>query len=189
MKKALIITYYWPPAGGPGVQRVLNIVEHLSEFGWVPIILTVETPSAPSIDKSLLSRIPQNCKVYRTNTSEPFAAYKKLTGKKAGTALPKNISFDRKTSFSENLSQWIRANFFIPDARKGWKRFMVKEGLRIIKDEKPDIIFSTSPPHSLQLGAKQLAKKAVSRGWPIFVTHGQKLIGKPKCLKRLEAKN
>ena len=160
MKKALIITYYWPPAGGPGVQRVLNIVEHLSEFDWEPIILTVKTPSAPAIDESLLSRIPQNCKVYRTRTSEPFTAYKKLTGRKTEDALPKNVSLDKKTSLSERLSRWIRANIFIPDARKGWKRFMVKEGLKIIENENPDIIFSTSPPHSLQLGAKRLAQKS-----------------------------
>ncbi|MEA3391959.1 MAG: hypothetical protein U9Q91_03150 [Candidatus Marinimicrobia bacterium] len=100
MKKVLIITYYWPPAGGPGVQRVLNIVEHLSEFGWEPLILTVETPSAPAVDKSLLSRIPKNCKVYRTRTSEPFTAYKKLTGRKTEDALPKNVSLDILTIVS-----------------------------------------------------------------------------------------
>ncbi len=159
-KKALIITYYWPPAGGPGVQRVLNIVEHLPDLGWEPIILTVENPSAPAIDKSLLSRIPEDCKIYRTRTSEPFTAYKKLTGKKIEEALPKNISTDKKLRLSERLSRWVRANFFIPDARKGWKKYMVKEGLKIIENEKPDIIFSTSPPHSLQLGAKQLAKNS-----------------------------
>ncbi len=159
MKKVLVITYYWPPAGGPGVQRVLNIVENLPEFGWEPIVLTVENPSAPAFDKSLVSRIPEECKVYRTRTNEPFAAYKKLTGKKTEDALPKNIPIDKKISLSECLSRWVRANFFIPDARKGWKRFMIKKGLSIIEEEKPDIIFSTSPPHSLQLGAKQLAKK------------------------------
>ncbi len=158
MKKALIITYYWPPAGGPGVQRVVNIVENLDKFGWEPIVLTVENPSAPTKDKSLLSRIPPNCKIYETKTREPFKVYKKLTGKKADSALPKNISFGNKVSFSETLSRWIRANLFIPDARKAWKNFIVRDGLKIIKNEKPDIIFSTSPPHSLQLGAKKLAK-------------------------------
>lgn len=160
MKKALIITYYWPPAGGPGVQRVLNIVEHLSQVGWEPLILTVKNPSAPSIDTSLLSRISKGCKVYKTKTSEPFEAYKRLTGKKVGSALPKNIALDNHASFSEKLSHWIRANLFIPDARKGWKRFLVREGMTVIKNEKPDVIFSTSPPHSLQLGAMKLAKKS-----------------------------
>ncbi len=160
MKKILIVTYYWPPAGGPGVQRILKIVEHLPEQGWEPIVLTVENPSAPAIDESLLARIPENIKIYKTKTSEPFEAYKKLTGKKAGEALPKNISLSENISAKEKLSRWIRANLFIPDARKGWKRFLVREGMKIIENEKPDLIFSTSPPHSLQLGAMRLAKKS-----------------------------
>lgn len=160
MKKVLIITYYWPPAGGPGVQRILNMVKYLPEFGWEPLVLTVENPSAPTKDKSLLSYIPDSCKIYKTKTSEPFEAYKKLTGKKAGEALPKNISLDMDVSLGEKLSRWIRANLFIPDARKGWKKYILKEGMRIIKAEKPDLILSTSPPHSVQVAAMQLAKKS-----------------------------
>jgi glycosyltransferase involved in cell wall biosynthesis len=160
MKKALIITYYWPPAGGPGVQRVLNVVEHLPSFGWEPIVLTVENPSSPAKDESLIKRIPENCKVFKTPTREPFNAYKKLTGKDRNAALPKNIGTNAPASFKEKLSRWIRANLFIPDARKGWKNFLIKEGLKIIANEKPDVIFSTSPPHSLQLGAMALAKKS-----------------------------
>ena len=158
MKKALIISYYWPPAGGPGVQRVLNIVEHLTEFGWEPIVLSVKNPSAPAHDDSLLSRIPSDIKVFCTETREPFNAYKKLTGRKTSDHLPKNLSTGTKISFREGFSRWIRANLFIPDARSGWKPFLVKEGLRIIDEYDPDIIFSTSPPHSLQLGAMQLAR-------------------------------
>lgn len=161
MKKALIITYYWPPAGGPGVQRILNIVKHLPENGWQPIILTVKQPSAPAHDESLISQIPQNCIVYRTSTREPFTIYKKMTGKKSSEAIPKNITIDSTSiSFTERLSRWIRANCFIPDARIGWKKHLIRKGLKIIKIEKPDIIFSTSPPHSLQLGAMALAQKS-----------------------------
>lgn len=160
MKKALIITYYWPPAGGPGVQRVLNVVEHLSAFGWEPVILTVENPSAPARDESLMKRVPDHCKVFRTRTREPFNAYKKLTGKDQKSDLPKNLVTKEPASLKEKLSQWIRANLFIPDARKGWRPFLIKEGLKIIAEEKPDVIFSTSPPHSLQLGAMALAQKS-----------------------------
>ena len=76
MKKVLIITYYWPPAGGPGVQRVLNMAQLLPEFGWEPLVLTVKNPSAPARDESLLSRIPDSSKVFKTKTSEPFEIYK-----------------------------------------------------------------------------------------------------------------
>ena len=160
MKKVLIITYYWPPAGGPGVQRVLKIVENLPSQGWEPLILTVEDPSAPARDKDLIKRIPDHCKIFKTKTREPFNAYKKLTGKSKDDVLPKNISLNSSSSLKEKLSRWIRANLFVPDARKGWKRYMIKEGLKIIKNEKPDVIFSTSPPHSLQTGAEHLARKS-----------------------------
>ena len=159
-KKALIVTYYWPPAGGPGVQRVLNIVEHLPALGWEPIILTVEDPSAPAKDDSLLKRIPQHCKVYKTRTSEPFDLYKKITGKSKDAVIPKHIASADNTSFKERFSSWVRANLFIPDARKGWKRFLIKEGMKVIAAEEPDVILSTSPPHSLQLGARTLAKRS-----------------------------
>jgi glycosyltransferase involved in cell wall biosynthesis len=160
MKKVLIVTYYWPPAGGPGVQRVLNIVESLPDLGWDPIVLTVKNPSAPASDMSLMSRISRRCKVYKTKTREPFEAYKRFTGKKPGSDLPKNISLNKKMSITEKLSRWIRANLFVPDARKGWVRYIVRDGMRVIRYEKPDIIFSTSPPHSLQLGAMKLAEKS-----------------------------
>ena len=81
MKKVLVITYYWPPSGGPGVQRVLKFVKYLPKFGWEPIILTVEKGNYPSIDESLISEIPEGTKVYKTISFEPFELYKSLTGK------------------------------------------------------------------------------------------------------------
>lgn len=161
MKKVLVISYYWPPAGGPGVQRVLNFVQQLPEFGWEPLVLTVENPSAPARDESLMARIPESCRVFRTKTREPFFLYKILTGKKHSEGLPKNIVLGSSApSLREKCSQWIRANAFIPDARKGWKSNMIRRGMRIITEEQVQLIFSTSPPHSLQPGAEILAKRS-----------------------------
>jgi len=161
MKKVLIITYYWPPAGGPGVQRVVKFVKYLPQLGWQPIILTVKNPSSPTDDNSLISQIPQNCKVYKTDTFEPFNLYKKVTGKKSNEKIPKNILEKRDNEkIIDKFARWIRSNCFIPDARLGWIHNLKKEGMKIIENEKPDIIFSTSPPHSLQIGAKKLAKKS-----------------------------
>jgi len=160
MKKVLIITYYWPPAGGPGVQRVLKFVKYLYGMGWQPIILTVENPSSPAIDNSLLNDIPKECIVYKTKAFEPFGLYKSFTGKNKNVEIPKDIIVKKKNeSIKEKFSRWVRANIFIPDARLGWMPYLVKEGLKIVEKEKPDIIFSTSPPHSLQIGARKLAKK------------------------------
>ncbi len=161
MKKVLIITYYWPPAGGPGVQRITKFVKHLPDFGWQPIILTVMNPTSPARDESLLKDIPKICKVYKTKTFEPFNLYRFFTGKKIHENLAKDIIIKKPDEkISEKISRIIRANLFIPDARVGWIPFMVKEGKKIIKKENPRVIFSTSPPHSLQLGAKRLAQKS-----------------------------
>ncbi|MBK7104709.1 MAG: glycosyltransferase family 4 protein [Ignavibacteriae bacterium] len=159
MKKVLIITYYWPPAGGAGVQRVLKFAKYLPQFGWTPIILTVENPDCPVIDETLLNDIPAECKVYKSKAIEPFEIYKKLTGKDKSYKIPSDvITKSTNLSFTEKISKWIRINLFIPDAKIGWKYFAVKEGLKIIRKEKVDLIFSTSPPHTVQLIAKKLAR-------------------------------
>jgi glycosyltransferase involved in cell wall biosynthesis len=161
MRKVLIITYYWPPAGGPGVQRIIKYAKYLPDFGWQPVILTVEHPTSPARDESLLANIPNDALIYKTNTLEPFNFYRLLTGRRKGENLPKDIIVKRPNEkLSEKISRLIRANLFIPDARVGWIPSLVKQGMKIIREEKPDIIFSTSPPHSLQLGAKKLAKKS-----------------------------
>jgi glycosyltransferase involved in cell wall biosynthesis len=161
MKKVLIITYYWPPAGGPGVQRIVKFTHELPQFGWQPLVLTVKDPSSPAKDESLLTKVPDECIVYKTPTIEPFKLYKVITGKNKNESLSKDTILKHPDeSITEKLSRIIRANIFLPDARVGWRPSMIKNGLRIIEEEKPDIIFSTSPPHSLQLGAKKLAKKS-----------------------------
>jgi len=91
MKKVLIITYYWPPAGGAGVQRALKFAKYMPEFGWEPIILTVENPESPTEDNSLLDDIPKECKIFKTKSLEPFNLYRKLTGKKSGENIPGDI--------------------------------------------------------------------------------------------------
>jgi hypothetical protein len=159
MKKVLLITYYWPPAGGPGVQRIVKYVKAMPDFGWEPIVLTVKNPSSPTTDQSLLKEIPDNCQIYKTNTYEPFNLYKSFTGKEKGTHLSKDVIIKKPgESFIEKIARSIRANLFIPDARLAWNPYLVKAGRRIIDEEKPRVIMSTSPPHSLQLGARKLAR-------------------------------
>jgi len=158
MKKVLIITYYWPPAGGPGVQRVLKFAKYFPEFGWQPIILTVQNGEYPAYDESLFSDIPKECKVYKTPAIEPFSLYKKFTGMSSDEAIPVATLAEKKTSWKKKLAHWIRLNLFIPDAKIGWIPFAIKAGKHIIRNEKPDIIFSSSPPPTVHLIAKNLAK-------------------------------
>ena len=160
MKKVLIVTYYWPPAGGPGVQRVLKFVKYLPKFGWQPIILTVANGEYPAIDKSLEKNIPQECKVFKTKTREPMALYKQFLGMKKNDRIPTAVLVDSNPSIKKRFANWVRLNLFIPDAKIGWKKFAVKEGMKIIKNEKPDLIFSSSPPPTVHLIASELAGKS-----------------------------
>ena len=150
----MVITYYWPPSGGPGVQRVLKFCKYLPEFGWEPIVLTVKDGEYPNIDISLEKEAEElGIRVIKTNTYEPFTAYKWLTRKKSLPSYELNKS---NSGFFSMLSKWIRMNYFIPDARKGWIPYGVKAGKELLNNENIDIIFSSGPPHSLHFIAKKL---------------------------------
>ena len=158
MKKILIITYYWPPSGGSGVQRWLKFVKYFREFGIEPIILTVEPKYAtyPVYDESLVTDIPDGIKIYRAKAKSPFRIYSKIRGKKiphsgfAGESNPKLI---------ERITRFVRGNFFIPDARKGWNKFASKEAKELIEKYQINCIVTTSPPHSTQLIGLELKKQ------------------------------
>lgn len=151
MKKALIFTYYWPPSGGPGVQRYLKFAKYLRSSGYEPIVVTPSNGSFPYLDPSLEKDIPEGIKIVKTKAIEPFGLYNALRGKKGkgvdvGMAVAKG-----KPSLFQQFSVWVRANFFIPDARKGWVSGAVEAGLEIIRSEQPDIMITTGPPHSTHL--------------------------------------
>lgn len=147
------------------MQRVLKFVKYIREFGWEPIVLTVEDGDFPARDESLLDEIPKDAKVYRTKIFEPYDLYRRLTGKGKNSAVDvNNINKAGKRKFSDSIAEFIRATFFIPDARSGWKKHAVREGKKIIDAEKPDIIFSSSPPYTCALIAMELKKYAETSG-------------------------
>ena len=164
MKKVLILTYYWPPSGGPGSLRMLKLAEHLPGYGWKPFILTVRNGEYPFCDDNLDKNSPDELSVYKTKCIQPFTAYKLFTGKKRNTSLPEVMLIREIRSAREKISTWIRANLVMPDARIGWLPFAVTEGLKILKKEKIDLIYSSSPPHSLQL-AGMIIKKRTGIPW------------------------
>jgi hypothetical protein len=158
MKKVLIVTYYFPPSGGPGVQRVLKFVKYLPEFGWQPVVLTVRDADYPARDESLLAEIPQHATVYRTKIFEPYSLYRALTGKPANAPVDvENIpQANRKRSIAESAAEFVRATFFIPDARIGWYPYAVPAGFEIIRREKIDALYSSSPPYTTAVIARRL---------------------------------
>ncbi|MBW7676479.1 glycosyltransferase family protein [Chryseobacterium chendengshani] len=163
-KKILIITYYWPPAGGPGVQRWLKFAKYLPEFGWKPIIFTPENPSYPLIDESLIKDIPKDLKIIKTKIWEPYQLAEKLNKSnkkfKAG-----QFDVGSNQSWKSKLSIWVRGNFFIPDARVFWVNPSVKFLENYLKENKIDVVVTSGPPHSLHLIGLKLKEKFTDIKW------------------------
>ncbi len=160
MHKVLIITYYWPPSGGAGVQRWLKFVKYLREFGWEPVIYTPSNAEYPLIDDTLSKDIPAGVEVIRTPIWEPYEFYKKITGKKSSAKVNSGfLNHKRSPGFIEKLSVWIRGNLFIPDARKFWIKPSVNFLNNYLKEHPVDAIVSTGPPHSMHLIAMELKER------------------------------
>lgn len=160
MKKVLIISYYWPPAGGISVLRSLKIAKYLSEYGWQPIVYTIENAQYPILDQDNFKHVSSDLIVLRQPAFEPFSIYKKLTGRKKNDTMGNVLNSNHvKTGVFHKLSVWIRANFFIPDARSFWVKPSVKYLHNYLKNNKVDAIFSNGPPHTNTLIASCLSKK------------------------------
>ncbi len=147
----LIITYYWPPAGGPGVQRWLKFVKYLPEFEIEPIVYIPENPSYPLIDATLLEEVSEKLTVLKQPIFEPYGIAGMLSKKQTKIISSGIISPKKKQSLLQKLLLYVRGNFFVPDARKFW----IKPSVRFLKSyiEANDIetIITTGPPHSVHL--------------------------------------
>ncbi len=159
-RKVLIITYYWPPSGGAGVQRWLKFSKYLRDFGWEPVIYTPENPEAPAIDNSLEKDIPEGISILKRPIIEPYFVYKRFVGMKQGEKVNAGFLQEKeKPGLAEGLAVWLRGNFFIPDARRFWIRPSVKFLKEYLRDNPVNAIVSTGPPHSMHLIALQIHKK------------------------------
>jgi glycosyltransferase involved in cell wall biosynthesis len=162
-QKVLIVTYYWPPSGGAGVQRWLKFSRYLLQFGWQPFILTVRPGDAvfPFRDESLENEIPAGIEVIKTKATNFFSLYSKDPSKIPSGGFANNPGKGLKNK----ISRFIRGNFFIPDPRRGWNRYAVKEASEIIRRENIKYVITTSPPHSTQLIGLRLRKRFPQITW------------------------
>ncbi len=150
-RKILVITYYWPPSGGPGALRLVKWVKYLSRCGWQPVVLTVDQGEFPYLDTDLAAECPASVPVFRVRAPKLFNIYKRLTGRKPDEPLPVGLLTYRGKNIIEKLSVLIRTNLFIPDARRGWIRPAVRKARSIIRRENIGFVLISSPPHSSQL--------------------------------------
>jgi len=163
MKKVLIITYYWPPGSGAGVQRWLKFSKYLPEFGWSPVILTVDPQYAtyPAIDNSLEAEISSELRVFKTRATDYFRFYNKDKSKIPSAG----FASDDDQRLKSKILRFIRGNFFIPDPRKGWNKYAFEKACQIIEDEDIKHVITTSPPHSTQLIGLKLKRRYPEIKW------------------------
>jgi len=163
MKKVLIITYYWPPAGGSGVQRWLKFTKYLPKYNWKPIVYTPENPYFEVKDQALLNDIPSEAEIYKTPIWEPYALKDKLFGK--GSKSQSAGVITNKKSLKNKVLNWVRGNVFIPDPKIYWVKPSVKVLLKKIQKEGIEHIITTGPPHSMHLIGLGLKKAMPNLKW------------------------
>ncbi len=172
MKRVLVISYYWPPAGGSGVQRWTKFSKYLPSEGWQPVIYTPENPELSSVDMTLLDDIPAEAEIIRRPILEPYGIYRRLMGSNASTDMKTLIGNDAakatggevnpisggSKSWKQSLSLWIRGNLFVPDPRVWWLRPSVRFLKKYLKEHPVDAIVTTGPPQSMHLIGLKLHK-------------------------------
>ena len=159
--KILIITYYWPPSGGAGVQRWLKFVKYLPDFDIQPVVLTVDPQQAeyPVLDPSLEADIDPELEIYRTDCKGVYDLYKKFTGSK--TSPYSGFANEGKPNILQKFARFIRGNFFLPDARRGWIKYAFAEACRIVEKYGIETVITTGPPHSTHLTGLKIKRKYV----------------------------
>ncbi|KAB1154854.1 glycosyltransferase family 4 protein [Flavobacterium luteum] len=185
LKKILIITYYFPPAGGPGVQRWLKFVKYLPDFGIQPIVYIPENPTYPIIDEGLLHEVYDKAIIIKKKIIEPYglaSVFSKNKTKKISSGIIPNA---RKQTRLEQLFIWIRGNLFIPDARVLWVKPSVRYLEKYIQENNIETIITSGPPHSLHLIGMQL-KKNLNINWIADFRDPWTTIGYHKALRLSE---
>ncbi len=161
MKRVLIISYYWPPTGGSGVQRWVKFAKYLPQEGWQPVVYTPENPEQLAVDESLAAEIPAEAEIVRTRIVEPYELYKKFLkgsghSKEAVEVNPVNA---QNKSFVQKAAMWVRGNLFRPDPRCLWIRPSVRFLKKYLEEHPVDLIVSTGPPQSMHLIGMKLARE------------------------------
>lgn len=181
-KKVLIIAYYWPPAGGPGVQRWLKFVKYLPDFNVEPIVFVPENANYPITDKSLEVEVSNDLKVIKLPISEPYKFARLFSKGKTNTISKGVIRENEKQSILEKAMLYVRGNFFIPDARVGWVKPATAHLLDYISKKSIETIITTGPPHSMHLIGLNLKRK-LNIKWLVDFRDPWTTIGYHKQLK------
>lgn len=158
-KKILIVSYYWPPAGGPGVQRWLKFVKYLPDFGIEPHVYVPKNPTYPLLDEKLVEDVSDKAIIIKQPIFEPYGLAGIFSKKKTQKISSGIIPNKKKQSWVEKMLIWVRGNLFIPDARLFWIRPSVQFLSKYIQEHQIETVITTGPPHSLHLIGMELKNR------------------------------
>lgn len=158
MIRLLVVTYYFPPAGGAGVQRVLKWVKYFRDFGIDPVVLTVDAGAYPKRDETLLEEVPEGVEVHRTGALDPFGLYARITGRSRQEAVGEQLQ-SAPEGIGERVARWVRANLVLPDARVGWVPFAVRRAKQLHREKPFDAVLTSGPPHSVHLIGRAMRRR------------------------------
>ena len=159
-KKVLILSYYWPPSGGSGVQRWMYFAKYLKEFGVLPTVITVDEQYASYPNKDMsFNELIKDIEVHKTKTLEPLRFYSFLKSGKSNKVVPQGNVGGKKKGIFDKIATYVRANFFMPDARVGWNRYAFNKAKELLQKEHFDLVITTGPPHSTHLVGQKLKKE------------------------------
>ncbi|MCC5922217.1 MAG: glycosyltransferase [Crocinitomicaceae bacterium] len=159
--KLLLISYYWPPSGGAGVQRWLTMSNYLQANGFDVTVVVPKNPDYPIIDEQLKTLVHQDIQIIKIGGFEPRNLLKKIA-KKDTTNFDNALEEKNQVSWKKKLMVYIRGNYFIPDARILWARAVAKTLIQ--KKINFDVVLSSGPPHSLHLAA-MILKNRFKKPW------------------------
>ena len=167
INNVLVISYFFPPLSGPGVQRAYNFVKNLKKSGWNPIVLTVKDIEYVSHDESLLSDLAE-IPVYRTETLDPMRVLKlwqQLSNK--GSRLYQE---------TDERVKKLGRDIFPIDSKIGWLPIAMKKARKICRLNNVKVIFATMSPYSSGILAYLLSK---ATGIPYVLDYRDLWQGKP----------
>lgn len=132
------------------MQRSLKFVRYLPAHGWMPTVISVAPENAawPATDESMLGEIPDEVRVHRTPSRDPYATYAALKGRPKSETVGVGFADSEAPGAFERLARFVRANLFIPDARRGWVPFARKAVRDCLQTGSFDAVLTSGPPHS-----------------------------------------
>jgi len=164
-KKIALVTYYWPPAGGPGVQRWLKFVKYLAPAGYEIHVIIPENPSYPFLDDSLISDVPEDVILVPRPIIEPYRLAEMVGKKKVKSMGTGVLPPESKQSFLQRIALFIRGNAFVPDARILWVKPTSSFLEKYLVEKDIQTLITTGPPHSVHLIGMNVKRSVQGLRW------------------------